>query len=211
MFRTLFFFHRGSIHLSRAPRNEEPLINTRINRCGCKVLTLRNPKFTRILDSLRTMLDRRILERNVPLLRLPLNQPLPRLRTLLDHIHRILSVLALARKRKLVFRLAVRDLVDPEPFVGCADEPGQVALDVLDVVEFRGQGVVDVDDEDLPVGFAFVEECHHAQHFDLLDLPGVADGFADFAHVERVVVAGGFGVGVDAVGVFPGLVEHISM
>lgn len=80
-----------------------------------------------------------------------------------------------------------------------------MALDVLDVVEFGGQGVVDVDDDDLPIGFAFVEECHHAEDFDLLDLAGVRDCFADFADVEGVVVAGGFGVGVCAVGVFPGL------
>lgn len=83
-----------------------------------------------------------------------------------------------------------------------------MAFYVFDVVEFGRQGIVDVDDDNLPVGFAFVEERHHAEHFDLLDLAGVCDGFADFADVERVVVASGFGVWVCAVGVFPGLVER---
>jgi len=39
----------------------------------------------------------------------------------------------------------------------------------------------------------------------LLDGAGGCDEFADFADVEGVVVAFGFGVGVGCVGVFPGL------
>lgn len=82
-----------------------------------------------------------------------------------------------------------------------------MALDVLDVVELRCQRVVDVDDDDLPVGLLFVEEGHDAEDLDLLDLARVADELADLAHVERVVVALGLGLGMDDIGVLPGLVK----
>ena len=192
-------------HLVRRTRNEEPLVNAGVNRRRLQVLSLGDAQLTRVLNLFRTMGDRRVLKRNLTRLSLSRNQSLPRLSTLLDDIHRILPVLTLATERKLVFGLSVRDLVDAEPFVGRADQTRQVALDVLDVVEFGGQRVVDVDDDDLPVGFAFVEEGHHAENFYLLDLAGVSDCFTDFTDIERVVVAGGFGVGVCAVGVFPGL------
>jgi hypothetical protein len=80
-----------------------------------------------------------------------------------------------------------------------------VSFDVLNVVEFCGEGVVDVDGDDFPVCFAFVEESHCAEDFDLFDLAGVADFFADFADVEGVVVAFCFGFVMDLCRVFPGL------
>lgn len=82
-----------------------------------------------------------------------------------------------------------------------------MALDVLDVVEARGQRVVDVDDDDLPVGLALVEEGHHAEDLDLLDLTRLGDELADLADVEGVVVAVLLGLGVGDVGVLPGLGE----
>lgn len=54
--------------------------------------------------------------------------------------------------------LAVGDFVDSEPLVGSSDESREVSLDVLNVVELGGEGVVDVDDDDLPVGLSLVEE-----------------------------------------------------
>jgi hypothetical protein len=60
--------------------------------------------------------------------------------------------------RKADLGLAIGDLVDSEPLVGSSDETGKVPLDVLDVVELGGEGVVDVDDDDLPVGLTLVEE-----------------------------------------------------
>jgi hypothetical protein len=78
-----------------------------------------------------------------------------------------------------------------------------VALDVLNVIELRGEGVIDIDDNDLPVGLAFVEEGHHAENLDLLDLTRFGDELADFANVEGVVVTLGLGLGVGCVGVFP--------
>ena len=105
----------------------------------------------------------------------------------------------------MILGLAVGDLVDAKPLVGGSEQTGQVTFDVLDVVELGGQGIVDVDDDDLPVGLLLVQEGHDAQDFDLLDLAGVADGLADLAHVQGVIVPLGLGLRMDDVGVFPGL------
>ena len=135
------------------------------------------------------------------------DEVLPRVVALGNDFGRVLFVLGLAREGEGVFGLAVGDLVDAEPLVGGADEAGHVALDVLDVVELGGEGVVDVDDDDLPVGLALVEEGHDAEDLDLLDLTGVADRLSDLADVEGVVVAVCLGLGVLVGGVLPGLGE----
>ena len=49
-------------------------------------------------------------------------------------------------------------LVDAEPLVGSTDEAGEVALNVLNVVQLGSEGVVDIHDDDLPVGLTLVEE-----------------------------------------------------
>lgn len=132
---------------------------------------------------------------------------LPRLGALTDDVHGVLLVLALAGEGELVLGLSVGDLVDAEPLVGGAQKAGEVPLDVLDVVQARGQRVVDVDDDDLPVGLALVEEGHDTEDLDLLDLTGLGDELADLADIERVVVTVLLGLGVGDVGVLPGLGE----
>jgi hypothetical protein len=110
-----------------------------------------------------------------------------------------------------------------------------VPLDVLDVVQSGSERVVDVDDDDLPVGLTLVQEGHDSEDLDLpektsvetrvrlrplckdlalqrgdlnsLDLTDVSDGLSDLANVERVVVTLGLGLGVLLVGVLPGLGE----
>lgn len=78
-------------------------------------------------------------------------------------------------------------------------------LDILDVIETRSEGVIDINNEDFPVRLAFIEESHDAQNLDLLDLTSVPDGLTNLAHVERVIVAVGASLGVLLGGVFPGL------
>lgn len=80
-----------------------------------------------------------------------------------------------------------------------------MALNVLDVVELGGQRVVHVNDNDLPVSLLLVEKGHDTEDLDLLDLAGVANKLADLADIERVVVTLGLGLGVNGVGVLPGL------
>jgi hypothetical protein len=135
------------------------------------------------------------------------NELLPRFGAFAHNLHGVLFVLALAGEGKLILRLAVRDLVDAEPLIRRAEKTGQVTLNVLDVVQARRKRVVDVDDNDLPVGLAFVEECHHTENLDLLDFTRLGDELADLADVQRVVVTSLLGLGVDNVGVFPGLRE----
>ena len=116
-----------------------------------------------------------------------------------------LLVLALAREGELVLGLSVGDLVDTEPLVGGTEETRELAFNVLNVVQLGSKRVVDVDDNDFPVGLLLVEKGHGAKDLDLLDLTGVADEFTDLANIERVVVTLGLGLRVDVVGVFPGL------
>jgi hypothetical protein len=107
----------------------------------------------------------------------------------------------------LVLGLSVWDLVDTEPLVGRAEQTRKVALDVLNVVELGGQWVVDVNDNDLPVGLLLVQESHDTKNLHLLDLSRVTDSLGDVADVQWVIVALGLGLGVDDVGVLPSLGE----
>lgn len=85
-----------------------------------------------------------------------------------------------------------------------------MTLDILDVVQLRGERIVDIDDNDLPVRLILVQEGHHTQHLDLLDLSRVADKLADLADVKWVIVSLGFGLGMCDVWVFPGLDKSVT-
>jgi hypothetical protein len=85
------------------------------------------------------------------------------------------------------------------------DETRQVPLNVLDVVQTRSERVVDVDDEDLPVGLTLVKQGHDTEDLDLFDLAGVADGLTDLADIERVVVTESLGLSVLNGRIFPSL------
>lgn len=85
-----------------------------------------------------------------------------------------------------------------------------MSLDVLNVVQLGSKRVVDVNDNDLPVSLLLVEKGHDTEDLDLLDLASVADELADLADIERIVVTLGLGLGVDGVGVLPGLVTSVS-
>lgn len=194
----------GSHSDSRAA-DEEPLVDTPIDRRGGKVLSSGDtPQLTQI-NPIWRVVHRHVRQIDIPSLRLPRNQPLPCIAALPDHFQSILAVLALAAERELVLGLSIGDLVDTKPLVRRTEQAGEVALDILDVVEFGGERVVDIDHDNLPVGFFFVKERHHAEDFDLLDLASVADELAYLAHVQRVIVAFCFCLGVDDVRVFPGL------
>ena len=80
-----------------------------------------------------------------------------------------------------------------------------MTLNILDVVQLGSEGVGNVDDEDLPVSLALVEEGHDAENLDLFDLTGETDLFTDLANVEGIVVTLGLGFRVRVVRVLPGL------
>ena len=80
-----------------------------------------------------------------------------------------------------------------------------MTLDILDIVQLGSERVVNVDDDDLPVGLTLIKEGHDTENLDLLDLTGVTDLFADLANIEGIIVTLGLGFGVRVVGVLPGL------
>ncbi len=123
---------------------------------------------------------------------------------------RSLLVFALASEGKLVLRLSIGDLVDPEPLIGGTEEARKVTFDILDVIELGGERIVHINDDDLPVGFLLVKQGHDAKHFDLLDLSSMAHELANFADIERVIVTLGLGLRVDGVGVLPSLRARVS-
>jgi len=124
-----------------------------------------------------------------------------------DDLHGVLLVFGLAGEGKSVLGLSVGNLVDPEPLIRGADKTRKVPLDILDIVQLGGQGVLDIDDDDLPIGLSFVKESHDAEDLDLLDLTNVSDLLADLADIEGIVVTLGFGLGVHLRRVFPSLGE----
>lgn len=120
---------------------------------------------------------------------------------------RSLLVLALSRERELVLRLAIWDLVDTEPLICGPEQARKVALHILNIIKLRGQWVVHINNNDLPVSLLLVKKSHNTQNLDLLDLAGVSDGLTDLANVERVVVTLGLSLWVDGGRVFPSLGE----
>jgi hypothetical protein len=147
---------------------------------------------------------------------------LPCLVTLVNDLDSVLLGLGLSREGKDVLSssaptintvsdtylgLSIGDFVDSEPLVGSSDQTRKVPLDILNIVQSRSKGVIDINDKDLPVGLSLIEKSHDTENLDLLDLAGVTDGFSNLAYVERVVVTVGASLGVLDGRVFPSLGE----
>lgn len=93
----------------------------------------------------------------------------------------------------------------PEPFIGCANETGQMPLDIFDIVQLAGHRILNVNDDDLPVRFTLVEKSHDSENLYLLDLSNISNLFADFANVKGVVVTFSLRFGMHLIGIFPRL------
>jgi hypothetical protein len=185
----------------------EPLVDAGVNG-GRRLLLARGDIEGAGVSLVGRVSEGGVGEREVVLGSLAGNELLPSLGALTDNVHGVLLVLALAGEGELVLGLAIGNLIDAEPLVGGTEKAGQVTLDILDVVELGGQGVVHVDDDDLPVGLTLVEQSHDTEDLDLDDISGLVDELANLADVERVVVAVGLGLGVHDVGVLPGLQQR---
>jgi hypothetical protein len=70
-----------------------------------------------------------------------------------------------------------------------SNSPRAIFLDVPNVVQFRCQWTMDINDYYFPVRLAVVQQPHHAQNFNSLDLAGVGDALADLARIDRIVIA----------------------
>jgi len=135
------------------------------------------------------------------------DQTFPSITAFADDLLGVLLVLAFTTESELVFGLAIWNLVDTEPFVGRSEEARKMTLNIFDVVQLGCKGVVDIDDDDLPIRLFLVEKCHDTEDLDLLDLASVAYQFTDFADIQRVIVTLGLGLGMNDIGVFPGFWE----
>ena len=80
-----------------------------------------------------------------------------------------------------------------------------MSFDILNIVKLGSKRILDVDNDNFPVGLALIEERHDAEHLDLLHLADIADLLADLAHIEGIVVALGLRLGVGRLRVLPGL------
>ena len=203
--RLVFLIARGIQNLHGSTGDEEPLVDGTVDRGRGQVLALGNGGNLAGIGRGDRGLSLGSSEGNVTSGGLAGDELLPSIGTLVDDIGGVLLVLALAGESELVLGLAVGDLVDAEPLVGGAQKAGQVTLNVLNVVELSGKRVVDVDDNDLPIGLLLIDQGHDTQNLNLLNLTGVADQLTNLANIERVVVTLGLGLGVDRVGVLPGL------
>lgn len=80
-----------------------------------------------------------------------------------------------------------------------------MSLNIFNVVEFRSERIVDIDNDDFPVRLTLIKKCHDAKDLDLLDLTSVANELTNFTDIERVIVTFGFGLWVNLVWVLPSL------
>lgn len=138
----------------------------------------------------------------------------------------ILFVLCLPREGECIFGFAIGNLVDPErrvkrifrvkyyiclpePLVGRPDQTRKMPLNIFNIIELRGQRILDVNDENLPIRLAFVKERHDTENLDLLDLADVTNLFTNLADIERVIITLGFGLRVHLLRVLPSLLQGI--
>jgi hypothetical protein len=139
--------------------------------------------------------------------RLASDEAAPCFVTFVNDLGGIFLILGFTGEGERVLGLSIGDFIDTEPLVRCPNETRQMPFNILNIVQLGRKRIVNVDDENLPIGLAFVEKGHDAQDFDLLDLADIAYLFSDFTDVERVVVAFCFCFGMNLVGVFPSLGE----
>lgn len=81
-------------------------------------------------------------------------------------------------------------------------------FDVFDIIELGSQRVRYVNNNDLPIRLALVQEGHDTKNLDLLDLSDVSNLLANFADIEWVVIALGFSFGVRLGRIFPSLMTQ---
>jgi hypothetical protein len=212
--------------LDRRTRDEKPFVHRAINGSRCLILSRWDFGQLGLIDAVWRALVHDIGEADVSWLLLAGNETLPSITAFADDLFGVFLVFAFATESELILGLSIWDLVDTEPLVRGAEEARQVSLDVFYVVELRCERIIDletcqccvqftlfnrtnINDNDLPVGLFFVEQGHHTQNLDLLDLTSVANEFADLADVQWIIVTLGLGLGMDDIRVFPGL-ESVS-
>ena len=124
--------------------NEEPLVNGAINRCRGDILSGWDFGELRLVDAICRALVGNIGQADVTTLLLASNKTFPSIAAFADDLLGVLLVLAFTTEGELVLGLAIRDLVDAEPLIGCTEETRKMTFDVFDVVQLGGKGIVDL-------------------------------------------------------------------
>lgn len=196
-----------TLHLGR--RNVEPLRDRWVNGSRRLLGVGRNASVRRVVppDKVGRVGNRDVTCGKLRSGGLSSDKTTPGLVALMNDLGGITFVLGLTRERKSVLRLSIGNLVDPEPLVGSPDQTRKMSLNVFNVIELGGERILDVDDDDLPVGLSLIEKGHDSENLDLLDLADVANLLANLTDIERVVVALGLGLSMGCVGVLPSLRE----
>ena len=58
-----------------------------------------------------------------------------------------------------------------------------MAFNIFNVIQAWSQWIVDINDDDFPIGLSFVQQSHDAKDFDLLDLTRGSNEFSNLADV----------------------------
>lgn len=64
---------------------------------------------------------------------------------------------------------------------------------------------MDIDDNDLPVSFAFVEKGHNTEDLDLLHLTDITNLLTNLTDIEGIVITLSLGLSMSLAGIFPSL------
>jgi hypothetical protein len=108
--------------------------------------------------------------------------------SLLNHSHSKLFVQALVIISKLIRGLAVRDLIISEPVENLGKFTREHTLNILNIVDFVGLGVVSTDGNYLPIDLTFVNHGVDAQWLDSVDAAHLAGNAADFDDINGIVI-----------------------
>mmetsp|Transcript_17919 Transcript_17919/g.30479 ORF Transcript_17919/g.30479 Transcript_17919/m.30479 type:complete len:200 (-) Transcript_17919:261-860(-) len=104
--------------------------------------------------------------------------------------------------------LAVVGLDLPQPLHDLFEGGGVLLLVLLDGADAHLLGEGLVDDEELPVELALVNEAEGAEDLEVVDVVEAHVGVGQVDDVEGVIVANALGGGVDVAAILPGLGDH---
>ena len=82
-----------------------------------------------------------------------------------------------------------------------------MSFNIFNVIESGRQRIVDVDDDDLPIRLAFVQQGHDTQNLDLLDLAWSGNKLPYFANVKWIVVSSCFCLCMFNIRILPSLAD----
>lgn len=84
-------------------------------------------------------------------------------------------------------------------------------LYICDIVHLGSARITDIDDNNLPVGFAVIEEGHCPKDLDSFDLTSIRDLFTYLTSIEGIVVTRVLSVWVNMRGIFPSLMPSVAL